>query len=91
MKKHSEIAWALKGPEIECEYLCACTNYPEFNSAHEGWAVLKEEVDELWDEIRKKQRERSFTRMRKEAIQIAAMAMRFIIDICTDENGNYYE
>lgn len=47
-------------------------------SAHEGWAVIQEEVDELWDEIKGGQDK---TRMREEAIQVAAMAMRFVIDV----------
>lgn len=53
-----------------------------FNSAHEGWAVLKEEVDELWIEVKKKQSARSPDLMRGEAVQIAAMAIRFALDIC---------
>lgn len=47
-------------------------------SAHEGWAVIQEEVDELWDEVKGGQDVR---RMREEAIQVAAMAMRFVIDV----------
>ncbi len=65
--------------EITEEYERACKKFPRFNSAHEGYAVLKEEVDELWDEIKKDQ---SPFEMREEAIQIAAMALRFIIDVC---------
>lgn len=56
--------------------------YEPFHSAHEGWATLREEVDELWDEVKKKPAIRSKTRMREEAIQIAAMAIRFIEDVC---------
>ena len=50
------------------------------NSAHEGYAVLLEELDELWDEIKLK--EPSKSRMRTEAIQVAAMALRFVRDMC---------
>ena len=50
------------------------------NGPHEGWAVIREELDELWDEVRAKQQDR--VAMRKEALQIAAMAMRFVIDVC---------
>ncbi len=28
--------------------------YPPFNSAHEGYAVLYEEVDKLWDHVKVK-------------------------------------
>ena len=55
------------------------TNAP-FHSAHEGYAVILEEVDELWDEIKKKPANRNTIEMRKEAIQVAAMAIRFIMD-----------
>ena len=27
--------------------------FPKFHSNHEGYAVIKEEMDELWDEIKK--------------------------------------
>ena len=64
------------------ELVCAQGNFEDFNSAHEGYAVLKEEVDELWDEIKKKKRNAS--NMKKEANQVAAMAIRFIYDCCKE-------
>lgn len=51
------------------------------NSAHEGYAVLLEEVDELWDEVRKKRDERNHALMLKELVQIAAMAQRMAEDV----------
>lgn len=64
------------------EYIIATRNYGKFSSAHEGFAVIKEEVDELWEAVRLKQSnpERD-EKMRKEAIQVAAMACRFLHDI----------
>lgn len=38
--------------EVESEYLKASSKYPKFNSTHEGYAVIKEEVDELWDKVK---------------------------------------
>ena len=67
---------------ISLELSSARSKYPAFHSGHEGYATILEELDELWEEIRKKPRERSKDRMRKEAVQIAAMAIRFIGDIC---------
>lgn len=64
------------------EYKSATNKHKAFNSAHEGWAVIMEEVDELWEEIRKKRSARDRKRMREEAIQIAAMALRFAVDVC---------
>jgi hypothetical protein len=53
-----------------------------FNSAHEAYAVLLEEVDELWDEVKKKKVSRVPGDMQAECIQIAASAIRFIMDVC---------
>ena len=47
-----------------------------FSSLHEAYAVLLEEVDELWDITRMKRRDRDPNEIRKELIQIAAMAVK---------------
>lgn len=66
--------------------LCeARQHFPAMRSAHEGFAILKEEVDELWEEVRNKSLSRTSTNlvaMRREAIQVAAMAIRLVVDIC---------
>lgn len=59
--------------------------WPPFNSAHEGFSILMEEVDELWDEVKKKQTNRTIVEMRKEALQVAAMALRFAVEVCNEE------
>lgn len=73
--------------QVAIELDLATNKFPSFNSAHEGFAVLKEEVDELWDEVKAKQGARDIAKMRKEAIQVAAMAMRFVLDVCDNERG----
>jgi NTP pyrophosphatase (non-canonical NTP hydrolase) len=65
----------------------AMQNWPPFNSAHEGYAVLAEEVDELWSHVKTNQKRRDLRAMRKEALQVAAMALRFAIEVCNDEAG----
>ena len=61
----------------------ANAHFPPFNSAHGGFAVLLEEVDELWDIVRLKQTSPGRdARMRAEAIQVMAMAWRFLVDCC---------
>lgn len=82
------------------EYADASNKFEPLNSAHEGFAVLKEEVDELWDEVKKNPRKdplalspedgeyRRRGYMRNEAIQVAAMALRFLNDITPFEPEN---
>lgn len=65
----------------------AMTMYPPFSSAHEGASVLREEFEELWDHVKVKQGKRDVNAMRAEAIQTAAMALRFAIDICGSEQA----
>lgn len=67
------------------EYRNARQKFPALNSAHEGYAVILEELDELWEECRAlkgKPTKAQKARMRKEAIQIAAMAIGFAEEIC---------
>jgi len=55
--------------------------YTSFQSAHEGYAILLEEVDELWETIKMKQSIPERNRlMYEEAIQVAAMAIRLCLD-----------
>ena len=69
--------------EISKELARARAKHPTpFHSSHEGFAVLKEEVDELWAEVCNQTEERSYARLRKEATQVGAMAARFIEDVC---------
>jgi hypothetical protein len=59
----------------------ATSRYGPMRSAHEGFAILLEEVDELWDEVKKNDKTRSHAKMMTEAKQVAAMALRFLVDI----------
>ena len=64
--------------EVLAEYYRATSLHGSFNSTHEGYAIIKEEVDELWDEVKKNGSPKA---LREEAIQIAAMAIRFCTDL----------
>jgi hypothetical protein len=66
------------------ELLAAVTMHGPMKSAHEGYAVLLEEVDELWDEVKKNDRTRCKRKMFAEAKQVAAMGLRFMLDVCGD-------
>lgn len=71
--------------EVLLEVVKAERKHPPMASAHEGYSVILEELDELWDEVKKQNSDRSYRRMRKEATQIAAMAIRFMRDVATFE------
>jgi hypothetical protein len=77
--------------EVAAEAAAECKSAREkwgpFNSAHEGYAVLLEEVDELWAHVKTNQKRRDIAAMRAEAIQVAAMALRFAHDVCDGERG----
>jgi hypothetical protein len=61
--------------DVAKEIKSAVSKFPDFHSPHEGYAVIKEELDELWDDIKKEQ---NHAKMYNEAKQVAAMAMRFM-------------
>lgn len=73
----TEISVAVEaGRELER----AVEKFGPMASPHEGWAVIREEMDELWDHV-KANTGRS-PEARQEAIQVAAMALRYVWDLC---------
>ncbi len=72
-------AWDLS-EEAARELSRALAKFPSFNSPHEGWAVIKEEMDELWEHVRDNTGRGPLAR--EEAIQIAAMGLRYALDLC---------
>lgn len=67
--------------EVFDECLRATDVHGGFNSAHEAYGVILEEVDEFWDEVKKKRRNRDKVNMRRELVQVAAMAMKAALTI----------
>ncbi len=63
--------------DINVELSRAVHKHRLMASAHEGYAIMLEEVDELWDEI--KAQKQNPVAIRKEAIQIAAMALEITV------------
>lgn len=63
---------------VEIELRRATSLHGEFHSPHEGYGVLAEEMDELMDALRAN----DLVQIREEAVQVAAMAARIVLD-CT--------
>lgn len=78
MKPDSELLRSYLS-DILSEYLQARQVYSPVTSAHEGWAVIWEELDELWDEV-KANKGYTVTGY-QEARQVAAMALAYMIEV----------
>lgn len=69
---------------VQQELDSARSKYPiMFHSHHEAYAVLKEEVDEYWDEVKKKNSNKE--NMKEEIIQIAAIAKAIYQDLLEEK------
>ena len=70
--------------EVAVEASRAGTIFPPMNSPHEAAAVIREEFDEYWDEVKKHNTSKpdrdTRPRQREELIQLAAMCIRAITD-----------
>jgi len=81
---HDEYTWKEVSKvfdEVEGELYTAVGKFPPMRSAHEAYAIIHEETDELWDAVKGNKGDGSLEAQRKEAIQVAAMAIRFVLDI----------
>ena len=78
MKRVDEVLAAVRA-EVER----AIAKHRPMAGPHEGYAVILEELDELWDEV-KADRGRLHTGL-KEAIQTAAMGVRYVADLAPEK------
>ena len=69
--------------DIAVEVAAAQASHVPMHSLHEGYAVILEEMDELKAEVWKNPRKHPDrnNQARKEAIQVAAMAVRLLHDV----------
>ena len=63
--------------DVAAELYRATRKFGSFASTHEGYAVILEELDELWDDVKANRVDDSIA----EAVQVAAMATRYVMDI----------
>jgi hypothetical protein len=69
------------------EWERASSKHPDFNSHHEAYAVIKEEFDEYWREVCKGGgTSRDPDALRVELVQLTAMCMRALTDLCEVKN-----
>lgn len=66
--------------EVGEQLLKARNKHAPMRGPHEGYAVILEELDELWDLV--KAQKHDPVEMKKEALHVAAMAARFVLDLC---------
>ncbi len=64
------------------ELIRACERFGPMASPHEGWAVIREELDELWEHVKANTGATEGALI--EAIQVAAMALRYALDLCSE-------
>ena len=50
-------------------------------SVHEGYAVILEELDEVWEEVKKKTENRDLDNLLKELVQVSTTAQKMAEDI----------
>lgn len=67
---------------VELELVEALAKFPSFHSPHEGYAVILEELEELWTLVQSNRGRDQIAR--EEAIQVAAMAIRYVFDLCLE-------
>lgn len=65
--------------EVLDEYERAVDKHPPMHSPHEGISVIREELQELWDHVRADTGRSAGAR--HEALEVAAMAVRYILDL----------
>ena len=69
--------------EVGAEVERAERLFPAMNSPHEGWAVIREELDELWEHVRANTGRGP--EARKEALQVAAMGLRYALNLTGED------
>jgi len=63
--------------KIVQELIRAREKFSPMRGPHEGYAVILEELDELWDAVKSN----NIAHAKKEALQVAAMALAFMIEV----------
>ena len=65
--------------EVEQEWRQASEAHSVIGTVHEASAVIREEFEEFWDEVKSRAHNRAL--IRRELMQVAAMCLRSVIDL----------
>ena len=80
--------WSLFAAGVATELRLARRLHPKpLNSLHEAYAVMKEELEEFWDEVKKKPGQRDVTSLWVELMQLGAMCQRTAEDVLHPMKG----
>ncbi len=71
--------------DVDEELRKAEAEHGAIHSHHEGYAVLLEEVEEYWDEVKKKTALRDEAALYAELVQVATVAWRIVRDLGLDQ------
>lgn len=73
--------WDVKGvlEDVTDVVIAATRKHAPMHTPHEGISVIREEFEELWDHV--KADTGRTEKAREEALQLAAMAVRYILDL----------
>lgn len=82
--KQEESALEIALANVAGEYRRSRRNQSPLHSGHEGYGVIREELDELWDEI--KANRGTWESAYHEAKQVAATAIAYMIEVATDHD-----
>lgn len=85
MGKEEEMnaAWADALDDVGDELARGMKKFPENkHSAHHAHSVIREEFEELWEHVRADTG--ASPEARKEAVQLAAMAVRYVVEVCDE-------
>jgi len=81
-------AMEMRNADIVAETKRAMSLHPSINTAHEGYAVILEELEEFWGQVKinpnklsSTQRAERLDKMREELTHTAAMCLRTILDL----------
>ena len=80
--RESQLVWGILS-EIKSEVDKAVAKHAPMNSPHEGSSAIREEFEELWEHV--KSDTGRTPEARKEAVQVAAMAVRYILDLISNK------